>query len=63
VAEQGDQHEVVVQIPDIGLSKEQLSSLKESFKNQIVSTMGHKSGAAARIVVVVIRVVRASQEV
>jgi hypothetical protein len=52
------QQEVVVQVPDIGLSDSQLQSLKEAFHNQLVTTMGGKSAAIERIVIVVVRVIR-----
>ncbi len=49
--------EVVVQVPDMGLSKDQLASIKKSFKNQFVSSLGEKM-AAIIIIIVRIRVVR-----
>jgi hypothetical protein len=50
--------EVVVQIPDTwGLNKTQLATLQSKFQNQLVSTMGEKSAALIRIVIVRIRVV------
>jgi len=54
--------EVVLQIPELGLSDAALASLKKSFKSELVSSMGTRPGAVARIVVVRIRVVRASAE-
>jgi hypothetical protein len=54
------QHEVVVQIPDLGLNEKQIQSLKETFQNEIVSSLGGKSAVTERIVVVVIRVQRAT---
>ena len=54
------QHEVVVQIPDLGLNEKQIQSLKETFQNEIVSSLGGKSAVTERIVVVVIRVIRAT---
>jgi hypothetical protein len=50
-------HEVVVQVPDMGLSKAQLSAMKQQFKNQFVSSLGEKM-AAIVIVIVRIRIVR-----
>jgi hypothetical protein len=52
------QEEVVVQVPDLGLDDKQLQTLKETFHNHIVSSMGGKAAATQRIVVVVIRVQR-----
>jgi hypothetical protein len=49
-------HEVVLQIPDMGLTDAQIDSLKKSFKNELVSSM--KERATVVIVVVVVRVVR-----
>jgi hypothetical protein len=54
------QHEVVVQIPDLGLNEKQIQSLKETFQNEIVSSLGGKSAVTNRIVVVVIRVIKAT---
>src|SRR5208337_4491363 len=49
--------EVVVYVPDMGLSKEQLTSMKKSFKSQFVSSLGEKM-AAIVIIIVRIKVVR-----
>ena len=49
--------EVVVHVPDMGLSKEQLTKMKKSFKSQFVSSLGEKM-AAIVIVIVRIRIVR-----
>jgi hypothetical protein len=54
--------EVVLQIPDIGLSDAQIASLKRSFKSQLVSTLGEKVAARPRIVIIRIRIVRAIRE-
>lgn len=54
--------EVVLQIPDLGLSDKEIDSLKKNFKNQLVSTMGAKAAARPRIVVVRIRIVFAQGE-
>jgi hypothetical protein len=51
-------HEVVVQVPDLGLDDKQLHALKETFHNQIVTSMGGKSALSTRIIIVVIRVQR-----
>jgi hypothetical protein len=52
-------HEVVVQVPDIGLSKTQLASMKKAFRNQFVSSLGEKADAIIVIVRIRIIVVRA----
>jgi hypothetical protein len=49
--------EVVVQVPDMGLSKAQLTTMKKHFKNQFVSSLGEKM-AAIVIIIVRIRIVR-----
>jgi len=49
--------EVVVHVPDMGLSKEQLTSMKKSFKSEFVSSLGEKL-AAIVIIIVKIKVVR-----
>jgi hypothetical protein len=49
--------EVVLQIPDLGLSKAQIASVKKAFKNQLVSTMAEKSGARAAVVAVRVRII------
>ena len=41
--------EVVLQIPDIVLKKEQIAALKKSFHNELVSSLGPK--ALARIII------------
>jgi hypothetical protein len=52
------EHKVVLTIPDIGLKKSQINSLKKNFKNDIVTHLGGaKALAAQRIVVVVVVVV------
>ena len=49
------EHKVVLTIPDIGLTKTQINSLKKNFKNDIVTHLGGaKALAAQRIVVVVV---------
>ena len=57
------EQEVVLQVPDIGLDDKQLHALKDTFQNHLVTTLGGKSAAVPRIVVVRIRVVYASKEV
>jgi len=54
------QQEIEIRVPDLGLSEEQINNLKEHFHSQVVSTMGKRSPAETRIVVVVVRVVRAT---
>ena len=56
------EQEVVLQVPDIGLDDKQLHALKDTFQNHLVTTLGGKSAAVPRIVVVRIRVVYASKE-
>jgi hypothetical protein len=51
------QQEVVLQIPDIGLTDAQIASLKKSFHNELVTHMKATS-ASVRIIIVVVRVVR-----
>ena len=41
--------EVVLQIPDVGLSKDQIASMKKKFHAEIVSSLGPK--VAARIII------------
>lgn len=41
--------EVVLQIPDMGLKKEQIAAMKKTFHNEIVSSLGAK--VAARIII------------
>jgi hypothetical protein len=52
------EQEVVIQVPDLGLDDKQLQSLKETFHNHIVTSMGGKAALTQRIVIVVIRVQR-----
>ncbi|HVF59994.1 MAG TPA: hypothetical protein VNJ70_09325 [Thermoanaerobaculia bacterium] len=49
--------EVVLQIPELGLNPTQIRSLKQAFKNELVSTLGEKS-AVQTVVIIRIRVVR-----
>lgn len=55
-------HEVVIQVPDLGLSKPQLAAMKKAFKNQIVSSLGEKL-AAVVIIIVRIRIIVVRAEV
>jgi hypothetical protein len=52
-----DRREVVLQIPDIGLSKTEIDSLKKSFKSQLVATMGAKKAARPIIIIVRVRII------
>lgn len=52
-----DPHEVVLQIPDIGLDDKQIGSLRKTFHNQFVTTLGEKA-AAVRVVQIRIRIIR-----
>ncbi len=49
--------EFVLQLPDMGLKKEQLTALKKSFKNQLVTTLGEE-WLATRIIIIRIRIIR-----
>jgi hypothetical protein len=51
------EHKVVLTIPDIGLSKKNINSLKKSFKNQVVTELGGMEALARRRIVVVVVVV------
>ena len=62
MAKSSSRQEVVLQIPDMGLSDAQIAALKKSFKSELVSTMGGKAGARARIVIIRIRIVQATAE-
>ncbi len=61
MAKASAREQVVLELPDLGLSKAQLASLKKSFKAELVSSMPQKT-AATRIVVVIIRIRRAQFE-
>ena len=54
--------EVVLQIPDLGLTPTQIAALKKSFKSELVSSMGGRTAARARIIIIRIRIVRALSE-
>jgi hypothetical protein len=58
-AAKAQKREVVLSVPDLGLSKKQLDSLKNSFHNELVSSLGAKMAAVPRIVIIRIRIVRA----
>lgn len=63
MANSPQRHEVVVQVPEMGLDDKQLHALKETFQNHFVSTMKGKSAAETVVVVVVIRVQRVATEI
>ena len=46
----------------MGLSNEQIDSLKKSFKTQLVSTMGARVAARPRVIVIKVRVIAAASE-
>jgi hypothetical protein len=56
-AAKNTEHKVVMTIPDIGLSKAQINSLKKNFKNEIVTHLGGAEALARRRIIVVIVVV------
>ena len=58
-----ERQEVVLQIPDMGLSPQQIASLKKTFKNELVSSMGEKVAARPRLIIVRIRIVFGMKEV
>ncbi|MBR0714335.1 hypothetical protein [Bradyrhizobium liaoningense] len=64
-AAKNTQHKVVLTIPDIGLSKTQINSLKRNFKNEVVTHLGGPEVLARRriVVVVVVVIVFAQQKV
>jgi hypothetical protein len=47
--------EVIVEMPDLGLSDKQISSLKKSFKNELVNSL-KTPGPSPRAIVVDVRV-------
>jgi len=57
------EQKVVLTIPDMGLSKAQINTLKKRFQNDMVESLGGKERLAARriIIVVVVVVVFAAQ--
>ena len=56
-APKNTEHKVVLTIPDIGLSKSQINSLKKNFKNEVVTHLGGAEALARRWIVVVVVVV------
>jgi hypothetical protein len=48
---------VVVTIPDMGLSEDQIQALKAKFQNQVIESLGGQAALARRPVVVVVVVV------
>jgi hypothetical protein len=51
------QEEVVLQLPDMGLSDSEIQGLKKAFQSQLVTRLGAKA-AAVRTVIIRIRIVR-----
>lgn len=51
------EHKVVLTLPEIGLTKPQINTLKKNFKNEIVTHLGGAEALARRRIVVVIIVV------
>ena len=51
------EHKVVLTVPDIGLSKTQINSLKKNFKNEVVTHLGGPEALARRRIIVVVVVV------
>jgi hypothetical protein len=41
--------EVVLQIPDMGLTKDQMNTLKSTFQNHLVTTLGERAAALVSI--------------
>ena len=56
-APKNTEHKVVLTIPDIGLSKSQINSLKKNFKNEVVTHLGGAEALARRRIIVVVVVV------
>ena len=48
---------VVMTVPDMGLSKPEMTKLKSKFKTQVVESLGGKEAVARRRIVVIIVVV------
>jgi hypothetical protein len=51
------EHKVVLTLPEIGLTKPQINTLKKNFKNEVVTHLGGAEALAARRIVVVIIVI------
>lgn len=56
-AAKSTEHKVVLTLPDIGLSKAQVNSLKKNFKNEVVTHLGGAEALARRRIIVVVVVV------
>ncbi|TPQ36015.1 hypothetical protein C2U70_13695 [Bradyrhizobium guangdongense] len=56
-AAKNTEHKVVLTIPDIGLTKTQINSLKKNFKNEVITHLGGAEVLARRRIVVVVVVV------
>ena len=57
MAEKGKSHRYVLTLPDVGLTKSQINSVKNKFKNNLIETMGGKEALARRRIVIVVVVV------
>ena len=51
------EHKAVLTLPDMGLSKSQINTLKKRFKNELVTSLGGAEAVAARRIVIVIVVI------
>jgi hypothetical protein len=51
------EQKVVMTIPDMGLSKSQINTLKRKFKNELVNSLGGTEAVAARRIIIVVVVV------
>ena len=56
-AAKNTEHKVVLTVPDIGLSKTQINSLKKNFKNEVVTHLGGPEALTRRRIIVVVVVV------
>jgi hypothetical protein len=60
VAAKGEQRAVLV-LPDVGLSEEQIDSVKADFQNNLVGSLERAGGRMANRIIVVVVVVVAAQ--
>jgi len=60
MAKEMKERKIVLTIPEMGLTKSQINTLKRRFKNEVVNSLGGPEALAARrtVVVVVVVVVR-----
>ncbi len=56
-AARNTEHKVVLTVPDIGLSKTQINSLKKNFKNEVTTHLGGPEALARRRIIIIIVVV------